>query len=357
MLEQTLPKEWHELAAVQQKTEDGLLSKPNVVGVALSHKVKGETPTDEPAVAVLVNQKLAPELLTEDDLVPKKLDGATTDVVEVGDIFAGGGTPKGLDTMLLEAPAREYPQWEEGEPEPVLPEPGDLDIRPEALRRRIRPAMGGYSVGHYRITAGTMATACYDLTPFPGIPRKFYLLSNNHVLAASNQARLGDPILQPGPADGGRYPRDLIARLSRFVPIRFLSGSSQPVNYVDAAIAEGDFADLNREIYWIGYIKDMYQAPNVGMVVQKTGRTTNYTTGKITAVNATVNVNYGGGRVARFARQILTTAMSAPGDSGSMVTDLEEQAVGLLFAGSSSVTVINNILYVQALLRIRVHEG
>jgi len=67
-------------------------------------------------------------------------------------------------------------------------------------------------------------------------------------------------------------------------------------------------------------------------------------------------VNYGSGRVARFARQILTTRMSAGGDSGSLVLDLNERAVGLLFAGSPSVTVLNNILFVQSLLRVRIHE-
>jgi hypothetical protein len=67
-------------------------------------------------------------------------------------------------------------------------------------------------------------------------------------------------------------------------------------------------------------------------------------------------VNYGSGRVARFARQILTTNMSAGGDSGSLVTNLDEDGVGLLFAGSSAVTVINHLSFVQALLGIRITE-
>ncbi|MDZ7680223.1 MAG: hypothetical protein U5J63_00590 [Fodinibius sp.] len=44
------------------------------------------------------------------------------------------------------------------------------------------------------------------------------------------------------------------------------------------------------------------------------------------------------------------------GGSGSIVTTLDEEAVGLLFAGSPYVTVLNNILYVQSLLNIRIHE-
>jgi hypothetical protein len=180
-------------------------------------------------------------------------------------------------------------------------------------------------------------------------------LSNNHVLANSNDARIGDPILQPGPYDGGSVPGDVIARLSRFVPIRFKTPTSTPINYVDAAIAEGEFHNLDREIYWIGYVQQVKSNPKVGDLVEKTGRTTNFSTGRITAVNATVDVNYGSGRVARFARQIVTTNMSAGGDSGSLVCDIKEGAMGLLFAGSASVTVINSILYVQSLLHIRLH--
>lgn len=176
------------------------------------------------------------------------------------------------------------------------------------------------------------------------------------MLANSNAAAIGDPILQPGPFDGGVVPTDVIARLSRFVPIKFIQpGQPVPLNFVDAAIAEGQFHDLDRRIFWVGELKGTNVAPTVGTLVQKTGRTTNWTTGRITNINATVDVNYGGGRVARFAQQLLTTDMSAGGDSGSLVADLSENAVGLLFAGSPVVTVINRISLVEASLGIRVH--
>ena len=91
------------------------------------------------------------------------------------------------------------------------------------------------------------------------------------------------------------------------------------------------------------------------MQVHKCGRTTNYSIGRITAVHATVDVNYGGGRVARFRDQIITTNMSAGGDSGSMVATREgNKAVGLLFAGSSVATILNQIQHVRSLLRIEI---
>lgn len=336
MIQQMLPKELHEMAAVQEDNQDNLLALDNVTGVSLGRRIKGGEETEERVMSVLVNQKVEPALLPEKQQVPKKIKGVPTDVIEVGSILAGGG-PAAADL----APGR----------------PGQQDVvTPLTLRRRVRPAMGGYSVGHYQITAGTIATCCYDARAFPGIPPRYYILSNNHVLANSNNANLGDPILQPGPVDGGQLPQDVIARLSRFVPIQFISGASAPCNYVDAAIAEGDFENLNREVYWVGYVRRMYVAPNIGDVVQKTGRTTNYTTGRVSGVNATVDVNYGG-RVARFCRQIITGNMSAGGDSGSLVTNLEEEGVGLLFAGSAAITIINHLSLVQSLLGIRVTEN
>lgn len=346
-----IPDDFLSLASVQAAEEDALLNRQNVVGVALGTKWSGGTDTGEKAITVLVDTKMPHEMLRDDDLVPATLSGVPTDVQEVGVLQAGRSIapPKvnGAATMMDEPPA------------PTLARPDELareQVGPFTLAKRFRPAFGGLSVGHFKITAGTYGTAVYDATALPGKPPRYYILSNNHVLANSNAAAIGDPILQPGPFDGGVVPTDVIARLSRFVPIKFIQpGQPVPLNFVDAAIAEGQFHDLDRRIFWVGNLKGTNVAPAVGTLVQKTGRTTNWTTGRITNINATVDVNYGGGRVARFAQQLLTTDMSAGGDSGSLVADLNENAVGLLFAGSPAVTVINRIALVEASLGIRVH--
>lgn len=335
---------YKEISKVCEEEQDEFFAKQNVVGVGVGHKIRDGKDTRKPCITFFVSQKLIKEekkLIREEDFIQEKEAGIKTDVVETGYIFAGENYAAKKEELPCDTKKKEVPLKEE--------------IGIEVLKQRIRPAMGGFSVGHYRITAGTIATCVYDKTPYPGIPPKYYILSNNHVLANSNNARIGDPILQPGPYDGGTIPGDIIARLSRFVPIHFKTPTSTPINYVDAAIAEGDFHNLNREIYWIGYVKQVNSKPQIGDIVEKTGRTTNFTTGKIISNNAIVNVNYGGGRIARFARQILTTNMSAGGDSGSLVCDTKECVVGLLFAGSSTVTVANNILYVIKFLRIRLH--
>jgi len=312
-------------------------ARTNVVGIGAGVKWKNGQPTGEPALVVLVTQKVERGQLSPADLVPPKLRDMQTDVLAIGYPFAGGGEP--------------------------------LDAGIQTLAKRIRPAEGGYSVGHFKITAGTIATCVYDILPGGvvsppahgiGIPPRYYILSNNHVLANSNDASLGDPILQPGPFDGGVNPADRIARLSRFIPITFQPPVplAQHNNLVDAAVAQGEFHDLDREIYWIGYARGWRRKANVtvGTFVQKTGRTTNYTTGRITAINATVDVGYGGGKVARFRDQIVTTNISAGGDSGSLVTTLDDVAVGLLFAGSSIATIVNQIENVRSLLRVEVAE-
>jgi hypothetical protein len=92
-------------------------------------------------------------------------------------------------------------------------------------------------------------------------------------------------------------------------------------NLVDAAIAEGQFHDLEREVYWHGVPRGWYPRTHlkVGDRLKKTGRTTNFTRGRVIATNATIDVNYGEGRIARFLDQIVTTNISAGGDSGSLV--------------------------------------
>ena len=60
--------------------------------------------------------------------------------------------------------------------------------------------------------------------------------------------------------------------------------------------------------------------------------------------------------MARFFDQIITTNISAGGDSGSLVLSLGNVALGLLFAGSSVATIVNQIENVRSLLRVEVAQ-
>lgn len=223
-------------------------------------------------------------------------------------------------------------------------------------RLRARPAPVGFSVGHPLITAGTIGARVVNAAG------AVYALSNNHVLANSNDATVGDATLQPGPYDGGTSA-DQIGTLAAFNPIDF-SGAS---NTMDAAIAASNTTNLGNATP----LDDGYGLPNslifgdanndrvfddktqlLGVAVQKYGRTTKLTRGSITGINATVDVCYEVVIIfcvksARFTDQIVIgqSGFSDGGDSGSLiVTDnTEKNPVALLFAGSTTETIANRV--------------
>ncbi len=109
---------------------------------------------------------------------------------------------------------------------------------------RFRPAPIGVSTGHPDITAGTIGCRVIDSNG------NVYALSNNHVYANSNDASIGDSILQPGTADGGSSLYDVIGTLFDFEPIDF---SSSGINKIDAAIALSSTGNLNNTTPSDGY--------------------------------------------------------------------------------------------------------
>jgi hypothetical protein len=208
-----------------------------------------------------------------------------------------------------------------------------------------RPAPSGFSVGHPSITAGTIGARVKKSDG------SVYILSNNHVIANSNNATIGDATLQPGPYDGGTAA-DQIGTLADFQVI-VMGGAS---NTMDAAIAHVPNGTnlLGTTPSWA------YGAPGtspvnaaLNMAVQKFGRTTGHTKGTVSEVNVTVSVCYVPrgmfmcAEAATFTGQVGITPgnFSAGGDSGSLiVTDnANKNPVALLFAGSSTRTLANPI--------------
>ena len=319
-----------DLAVVRNALRDlgpSLRAKGNVVATGVGYKVSKGLRTDELCIVCSVVRKIPEEELTPRDVVPRTIAGVATDVIQTGYI--------------------------------------------RALRTsRHRPAPGGVSIGHVDITAGTLG--CLVLKD-----GELVILSNNHVLANSNDASIGDSILQPGPVDGGKSS-DRIATLLDFVPINFnepkppskcrfaraviaalnlgcrainsktrycIVTSAAAENLVDAAIAtplDPSGTHVVDKILDIGPIRGVARA-SLGDAVKKSGRTTGLTTGEILQVDVTVDVSYGSGKVARFVDQLLSGPMSAGGDSGSAVLNDEDQLVGLLFAGSDNTTIFNRI--------------
>jgi len=162
----------------QSTVEQEMLAKRNVVGVGVGYKESHGETTDEVAVVVLVEQKKPLAALQPEDLIPREVDGLRTDVMEVGRLWANANSP----------------------------------------RDRFRPVIpSGVSIGHYKITAGTLGTMVKDRRT-----GDLFILSNNHVLANCNDAVLGDPVTQPGPMDGGQNPADVVAKLERYVKLGYI---------------------------------------------------------------------------------------------------------------------------------------
>ena len=221
---------------------------------------------------------------------------------------------------------------------------------------RLRPAPLGYSVGHPLITAGTIGALVAN-----GAGSKF-VLSNNHVLAASNDASLGDPTLQPGPFDGGTAS-DQIGTLFAFRPINFSGGNNTfdaaialttSANVANATPADDGYGAPSTAIYGDANSDGLFDNKNalLNLNVQKYGRTTKLTHGQITGINATVSVCYEAVFIfclksANFVDQLIVTpgTFSGGGDSGSLIVsdDAGRNPVGLLFAGSEAETIANRV--------------
>ena len=195
----------------------------------------------------------------------------------------------------------------------------------------------GESVGHVNITAGTIGCVVEN-----GYGDRL-ILSNNHVLADSNDGSIGDSIVHPGPFDGGSPPADTVAVVSAYKPIEF-SGT----NYIDAAVGEiVDGKHVSSRIRNIGRPSSSVIAAATGQDVQKRGRTTGYTTGTVGATSLDTHVNFGGKQV-WFEDQIEITGQgfSRGGDSGSLVLDMDKNPVGLLFAGDDQALTLANPMQV-----------
>lgn len=219
---------------------------------------------------------------------------------------------------------------------------------------RIRPAIPGYSVGRAVETgeAGTFGLVVRK----NGDPTTSYLLSNSHAIADSGFGTVGDAIVQPGAYDGGTAPADTIATLSEWVPFVF-SPTGFP-NTVDAAIAKLEPDIASPAIAQLGIPIAVNTTLERGQIVQKEGRTTTLSAAQILDIDFSVSSVYpnpslpgGVGRVG-FSDCVLVTFYSAGGDSGSPVLNMDNEVVGLHFAGSDTIGIFCRIENVMNLLDI-----
>jgi hypothetical protein len=200
-----------------------------------------------------------------------------------------------------------------------------------------------------------------------------FILSNNHVLAISDSAQIGDPIIQPGLIDNPSPAAPTctatgattVANLTQFFNLE-----TGPSPKVDAAIAQvvPGTVDLGGNILYLGAratngIPDSGQVhagplvpPAVGMLVAKSGRSTGLTCSSVLSISTATSITYQKGcGTGAMTNPIPFTglvdvasatgaAFSAEGDSGSLiVTQNTADPVALLFAGSDTDTIGNPV--------------
>jgi len=188
-----------------------------------------------------------------------------------------------------------------------------------------------------------------------------YLLSNNHILARSDQASVGDAIIQPGLIDNNCTPNgegagtSLVGSLTGWLPL-----SSSATN-ADAAIAQVN----SRAVSTTGSILELGvrqadgtlaaappgisstggkgETATLNQTVAKSGRTTGLTCASVSALALDLNVDYyldcaetKPYLTKSYTNQVAISGnqFSDAGDSGSLVVDAANaEPVGLFFAG------------------------
>jgi hypothetical protein len=180
--------------------------------------------------------------------------------------------------------------------------------------------------------------------------RFMYALSNNHVFGLKNAAVSNDDLISP-------VPRTVFGGFERLIPLNL----PPALNSIDAAI---------------GWIHDAtpvnfnYAPPNGSLTAErdmrvvKMGGRTGATSGRVTSVASTAQVNFRGLGLLNFRRVVRIQGaggapFTLPGDSGSFVRDrVSNSVVGLHFAGDGVSTSFScHIKAVLEAFRVEITDG
>jgi len=316
----TLDPEVQNVMAVQERHTAKLMADKNVVGTAT-----GLTDDGRVAVYVFLENAVSTTKLKSAQSIPASLDGVPVIVSVTGKFKAmKGGGGGGVSHTAIQTP------------------PIQLGTS------------GGwrYDLANGYCCGGTIGS----LIQRGGTQ---YVLSNYHVFwgdivngGNGRVATAGDPVIQPGLIDVG-----CVAANAQDVATLSGSGSLPSAN-VDAGYAQviPGMVRTDGAILEVGTLSASTVGASIGQLVKKSGRTTGLSRSSVSALNATINIQYenecagGPSFVKTFTGQIVIknrrSGFLNSGDSGSlMVEDLttNPRAVGLLYAGSNTDAIANPI--------------
>jgi hypothetical protein len=248
---------------------------------------------------------------------------------------------RGVPVLLIEMPAAGFLSAA------GVSSPAVRDQYPNGIREYQEVIIGGISGANTNLT-GQSGTIGYFCTRKSKLPRRkeIHLLSNSHVFADLRKGIVddGDLIMQPSPGEpGSNRP---IGTLVNFSPLDFYSDTNEP-NYIDAAIATLWGPHQHKPLLPLvgpvkGYVSK--QDIEIGEAVRKFGRTTGYTEGRIFSIYLDIWIRYDRTRQSAFFENqlLIKSALEFPqfvakGDSGSLLVDEEQHAIGLIFGGTSEI--------------------
>lgn len=299
--------------AIQNRHTPALMSDKNVIGTAITAGDDGK-----PAIMILVLDEATKGKM------PVKIEGVNTKVVLTDRIVA-----MGKPVSSTSHTAKQVPPIKLG-------------------------TSGGwrYDLANGYCCGGTLGSLIQ-------VGSQKRILSNYHVFEADIVAggngivaTTGDYIIQPGLIDVS-----CVAANAQNVATLVVT-HSLPNNNVDCSSATviPGMVDETGNILEIGTLSQSTVAAYVNQLVKKSGRTTGLTRSYVNGLNGTVSIAYenecaGGDAFTKtFTGQILVyqkkSSFLGSGDSGSLMVEdvsVNPHAVGLLFAGSTSLAIANPI--------------
>jgi len=194
----------------------------------------------------------------------------------------------------------------------------------------------GASIGHYTSSAGTIGFFARRNTD-----GALGLVSNNHVIAAQDCGQENDEILHPAPADRGSSPNDIVAYLAGDYPRL----QDQTVDCAFARLAHGTDCDA-MTLSTKERLRNTIAIAEKYLQVEKIGRTTGRTAGRITAIDLDFfDVQYSFGYVPFFDQIEIEAVSESPfyrtGDSGALVFTRDCEPLALLFLGTRAGGAFN----------------
>ncbi|MFE9636956.1 DNA/RNA non-specific endonuclease [Streptomyces sp. NPDC006463] len=227
------------------------LTDPNVNSIGIGYRKKGGKQTKELTLQFTVGVKADGDELEALDTKPIP-ETIRVDGVDVPtDVLQRSYKPQFLVVPEAETPGR---------------------------KQRLDPIIPGVSVGHVKVSAGTVGAIVFDKSDGTR-----YVLSNWHVLHGPD-GELGDVVVQPGAHDDNRIAQNRLGILKR----------SHLGMAGDCAVATIEDRDADQRILELDVIPEELGEPELGDKVVKSGRTTGVTHGVVRRIETLAQIDYGG---------------------------------------------------------------